>query len=251
MSGMLRRAWKPAALIAFGVATPAYLYNRYSSRSKPQTFDVSIKETGPDGKALMVTKTFPLQSMSDIDQRINQHASLETKPAAQGLVWKHTTAHLSSNDPIEDANSHSVIAKEHTSLSPAGQLLFFAVMDGHGGWHTSQLLSNVLIPAVALELSTLIANGKAPISKSSMLDSVKTLFSKSGPTIPLDADPKFVSQAIERAFLNLDTQIVNAPLHVLVDNTDRTALEKRDIPDLSQHPLGMATMLPAMSGKGQ
>jgi hypothetical protein len=55
-----------------------------------------------------------------------------------------------------------------------------------------------------------------------------------------------VSQAIQRAFHNLDFEIVNGPLRVLAANVSK--LDKTDVPDLSQHPMGQASMLPALSG---
>ncbi|THH13631.1 hypothetical protein EW146_g6608 [Bondarzewia mesenterica] len=245
---MLRRNWKPIAATALGVGTSVYMYRKYR-RPTTQTFDIAVKEMGADGKPTTVNRTFPLQSMDDVNRRIREHAVLKTKSTPEGLVWKYATGYLASNDPIEDANAQAIIDKDPTTSSSSGQLLFFTVMDGHAGRHTSRLLSSVLIPAVALELSTLVNDTDTPLSKTSILDSVKSLlFSKSDPHMALDSDPKLVSQAIQRAFLNLDIEIVNAPLHILASEVDQGAIDKRLIPDLSKHPMGEATMLPAMSG---
>jgi pyruvate dehydrogenase phosphatase len=148
---MLRRAWKPILGAAVFVAPPAYIYYRYTVSDKNPTFSIKVKEKGPDGKATMVKRSFPLLSKAVVDQRINEFATFTSQPPSEGLVWKHTTAQLSSNDPIEDAHARAII----TTDLPARNLLFYAVMDGHAGFHTSRLLSQVLIPAVALELDLL------------------------------------------------------------------------------------------------
>lgn len=245
---MLRRAWKPLAASAAGVGTGAYVYTRFvATRPSPlETFDLTIRENSN-----MVTRTIPLIPKENVDQRINEFATQESRATAEGLLWKHTTAKLASNDPIEDANAQTIIDKEASALSPAGQLLFFSVMDGHGGKDTSRLLSKVLIPAVALELATLVQDPTS--NKSSWLASLKSLLGSSSspkvePRIPLDADPSAVTEAIQRAFTNLDSEIINAPLRILAANMDKTAFEKKLIPDLSQHPMALPAMLPAMSG---
>ncbi|KAI0068565.1 protein serine/threonine phosphatase 2C [Artomyces pyxidatus] len=245
---MLRRVWKPLATTAFVVGTPAYIYTRYYRPSKKaeQTFEISVKEVGPDGKAYMVPRSFPLQSKAQIDKRINEFATLETQTTAEGLVWKHATARLASNDPIEDRNAQAIISKAPTASTPGGELLFFAVMDGHAGYHTSHLLSKVLIPAVALELTTLINN--RPTKPASALDTLKSYVYTNPSGKPQDVSPENISRAIQRAFSNLDFEIVSAPIRLLLANVSKAELAKGAIPDLSQHPMATASMQPAMSG---
>ncbi|KAA1466587.1 protein serine/threonine phosphatase 2C [Dentipellis sp. KUC8613] len=248
---MFRRTWKPIAATAVFIGAPAYLYHRYSTNKlKNQSFNLSVREQGPDGQPTMVTRSFPLQSKEQVESRIREFATSETAATSEGLSWKYTTARLSSNDPIEDANAQAVVTQKATPLSPAGNLMFFAVMDGHGGWQTSQLLSKVLIPAVALELSALKdASTTVPHKSSGILSSVKSLLSsKSEASTPVQADSSQITQAIQRAFSNLDAEIVNAPLRFLAANIANTQIAKGLVPDLSQHPMAMASMLPAMSG---
>ena len=243
---MLSRAWKPALGAAAIMAPAAYLYFQYT---KDRTFSINVKEKGPDGKTYVVSRAFPLLSKAAIDQRINEHAVSPVQSHSQGLVWKHTTAHLASNDPIEDAHAHASISTEATSSDPARSLLFYSVMDGHSGFHTSRLLSRVLIPAVALELSSLAHDGDASPKASSMLDALKSTFfsrSLSHAGVSQDGHVERVSQAIRRAFDNVDFEIVNGPLRVLAANVSKLDID--DVPDLSQHPMAEASMLPALSG---
>jgi pyruvate dehydrogenase phosphatase len=245
---MLSRAWKPILGAVVVVAPSAYIYHRFTASSQNTTFTISVKEKGSDGKPSMVKRSFPLLSKPAVDQRINGSATFTSHPPSNGLVWKHTTAQLSSNDPIEDAHAEAVITTESTPSDPARSLLFFAVMDGHAGFHTSRLLSHVLIPAVGLELSSLIRDGHTT-KTSSILDVLRSLIFPSPLSqadAPQDGHVERVSRAIQRAFDNVDFEIVTGPLRVLAANVAK--LDKTNIPDLSQHPMAEASMLPALSG---
>ncbi|KAI9467151.1 phosphatase 2C-like domain-containing protein, partial [Lactarius psammicola] len=237
---MLRRAWKPIVGATVLVAPPAYIYYRYTVNNKNPTLSIDVRERRPDGKATMVKHTFPLLSSAVIDQRINELATFTSQPPSEGLVWKHTTAQLSSNDPIEDAHARAVITTDATTSDPARNLLFYAVMDGHSGFHTSRLLSQVLIPAVMLELDLFSGQGDdASTKSSSMLDILKYPFSSSlqrRSDAPQIGQVEKVSRAIQRAFYNVDFEIVNGPLRVLSANVGK--LDKMDVPDLSQHYMG-------------
>ena len=106
----------------------------------------------------------------------------------------------------------------------------------------------MLIPAVVLELSS-FARDDGVSAKMSILDVLKSPFSSRSPSrmdAPQEGHIERVSQAIQRAFENVDFEIVNGPLRVLAANVDK--LDKENIPDLSQHPMGEASMLPALSG---
>jgi pyruvate dehydrogenase phosphatase len=244
---MHRRAWKPILGAVAIMVPPAYLYFTYN---RNPTFNISVKEKGPDGKPYVVKRSFPLISKPTVDNRINEFAVSTTRPSSQGLVWKHSTAYLASNDPIEDAHAQATISTEATSSDPARSLLFYAVMDGHAGFHTSRLLSHVLIPAVVLELSSSARDGSAhPKSSSFIFDTFRSLFSsRSLPhaDAPQEGHVERVSKAIRRAFDNVDFEIVNGPLRVLAANVSK--LDIANVPDLSQHPMAEASMSPALSG---
>jgi pyruvate dehydrogenase phosphatase len=244
---MHRRAWKPILGTVAIMVPPAYLYFTYN---RTPTFSINVKEKGPDGKPYVVKRSFPLLSKPAVNNQINEFAVSTSQTPSQGLVWKHSTAYLASNDPIEDAHAQATISTEATSFDPARSLLFYAVMDGHAGFHTSRLLSHVLIPAVVLELSSSVHDGGAlPKSSSSILDVFRSLFSsRSLPHAgaPQEGHVERVSKAIRRAFDDVDFEIVNGPLRVLAANASK--LDTTNVPDLSQHPMAEASMSPALSG---
>ncbi|KAG6817862.1 hypothetical protein H0H87_001694 [Tephrocybe sp. NHM501043] len=245
---MIRNAWKPVAA-AVTVGGPAYVYWR-SKSDHHETFNLPVKVKGADGRPEMSTRAIPLLPMSSLESRIREHATQNTHTSSGGPIWNYATAFLPSNDPIEDANAQQVVQRDASDPSAPGDYLFFTVMDGHGGRDTSQLLSRVLINAVALELSNLIKDPKVQ-TNTGVLQRVYSLISSpsSQPSQgPLDADPQRVSRAIEGAFTKLDTELVNAPIQILANNLNAEARKNKAIPDLSQHPMALPTMLPAISG---
>ncbi|KIJ69957.1 hypothetical protein HYDPIDRAFT_23112 [Hydnomerulius pinastri MD-312] len=225
---MLRRLWKPIAATTVIIGTPSYLYYRFN---RPQTFELAVKVRGADGAPVMTTRTFPLLSQSAIDERLNANAKFETITRPGGITWRHSTASVAANDPLEDAHADAIITRDPSDPVGPGDWLFFTVMDGHGGPHTSRLLSKTLINAVVLQLSSLIHGTSSSI------------FSKAVPQ-----NPQTISLAIQSAFTKLDEELINAPLKVLANNMDKQALKEKIVPDLSQHPLALTTMLPAVSG---
>lgn len=249
---MLGRLWKPVVGTAVLVGAPGYLYFKYTSKPKPrETFDLPVRVRGADGKPSMSMRAIPLLTKEEVEARLHEHAKTVSS-LRRGIIWKQATAHLAANDPIEDANASKIIERDPSDLSPAGDLMFFAVMDGHGGYQTSRLLSRVLIPAVALELDLLINEPSAIIPKSGTLTNLMTLLSptKAAP-VPFDADPKFMALAIQRAFTNLDSEIVDSPLRFLAQTMLQEGKKEKEqlVPDLSKHPLADAMLKPAMSGE--
>lgn len=243
------RHLKPLAAVV-AVGAPALVYYRY--KVNKEQFDIPVRAKGPDGKSELSSRTFSMLPMKVLDARMAQNASahIHSRP---GFTWKHTTASLASNDPLEDANANAIITRDASDPAGPGDLLFFAVMDGHGGFETSQLLSKVIIKAVALKLSTL-NSPEAAESKSSWWNGWSSLVSRSpasqhaAPGAPGDSDPQRVMSAIKDAFTELDQEIINAPLRVLAGNIDEESRKKGTIPDLSKHPLAMKVIQPAISG---
>lgn len=244
---MLRRAWKPIAATTVLLGPPSYYW--YTLKYRPDAFELAVKVRQADGKTIMANRSFMLLPKDTIDERIRQRATSESNSRPGGIIWKHTTAQLAANDPIEDANSHQIIERDQNDPAAPGDLLFFTVMDGHSGHYTSQLLSRVLINAVALELSNLIHNPGAAIPKAGgSLAHIKSLFSlPSSP--PIAGDTQNVAFAIKNAFTKLDKELLNAPIQILANSLDETALKTNTVPDLSQHPMALTAMLPAISGK--
>lgn len=241
---MLRHAWKPIAASVV-VGTPAYLvYRRYS---QVKTFEIPVRVKGSSGKSEMSTKTVTMLPLQELEARINENAVLHTTTRPNGIAWKHTTATLASNNPIEDANAHQLIERDASDPSGPGDYVFFAVMDGHGGFDTSRLLSKTLIKGVALELANLISNSSAtpPLG---LMNRVKSLLGSYPSLQSSIATPDKVAHAIETAFVNLDKELLQTPLRILANSMDQEAYKTKTIPDLSKHPLALTAMKPAISG---
>lgn len=244
---MFPRVWKPitATLVIGG---PAYYFYR-SQYSERHTFVVSIKTRGVDGKPNMSTRTISLLPLKEVEARIQENAVSETHNRPNGISWKRTTAFLASNDPIEDAHSNQIIERDVSDPSAPGDYLFFTVMDGHGGYQTSRLLSRILIKGVALELSALTAESNSrPRLGLSGLQSLLWSTPPQSITCPLDADPHRVSLAIQDAFTKLDTELIETPIRILANSLDEESRKMKKVPDLSKHPLALTSMLPAVSG---
>ena len=127
---MLRRAWRPIAGTVIGIGAPASLYYYYS-KVKPATFDLQVRETGPDGKRFKTTRTFGMLSTEQVEKRLKDGAIFQSTARPGGLVWNRATASLASNNPIEDASASAIVERDKTESGPEGDLLFFAIMDGH------------------------------------------------------------------------------------------------------------------------
>ena len=244
---MLRRAWKPILGTTVLVGGPTYLYYRYYSQPRSETFTLGVRVRDADGKPTVQTQKFPMVTMGEVNRRLAENASSKTT-VRPGVVWKQATAQLSSNSPIEDAYSSVFVQRDPTDPAAPGDLVLFAVMDGHRSYHTSQLLSKILLPAVGLELQQLI---QTPVGKKpSTLETLKSMiYSSPAPSVAADADPQRVAHAIQSAFEHLDWEITNAPLRLLSENVDKLAIASQQVPDLSKHPMALATMQPAISGK--
>ncbi|EEB93473.1 hypothetical protein MPER_07862, partial [Moniliophthora perniciosa FA553] len=242
---MLRQVWKPVAT-SVAVGGAGYYYYAYTR----QSFEIPVRIVGENGQREMSKKTIQLLSMQEVNERLIQNASTETACRPYGITWHHTTASLSSNNPIEDANSQQIIQRDQTDKAGPGDYLFFSVFDGHRGPETSTLLSRTMIRAVALELSQLAADAKTPLSAPSIMQNVTSMLwpgSKPTPTTGSGSDPQNVSLAIEKAFTALDWHLLNAPLTLLKEAIQNQP-SKDQVPDLSKHPMAMKTMLPAISG---
>lgn len=244
---MFHRVWKPitATLVIGG---PAYYLYR-SHYSEPQSFVVPIKIRGADGKSEMSTRTISLLPFNEVEARIRENAVSETHNRPNGISWKRTTAFLASNNPIEDAHANQIIERDASDPSAPGDYLFFTVMDGHGGYHTSRLLSRILIKGVALELSALTTESN-PRPQSGLIGRLQSLLWSTRPQSvnSLDSDPHRVSLAIQDAFTKLDTELIETPIRILANSLDEESRKMKKIPDLSKHALALTSMLPAVSG---
>jgi pyruvate dehydrogenase phosphatase len=242
---MLRQAWRPLVTTAIFGSAGYYFFFR-----EKRTFELAVKTKDANGNAAMTTRVVPLLSKAQVDSRLAENAIYQSILRPGGIVWNYTTASVASNDPIEDANASQILARNDADPAAAvpGDLLFFSVMDGHSGPHTSRLLSRILIRAVASELELLAKDPERILPDRALLGKIKSLIRPSD-SIAAHTDPKSVSFAIQNAFSKLDHELINAPLRVLAASLDRTMDKSTPVPDLSQHPLGLASMQPAVSGR--
>ncbi|KZT39594.1 protein serine/threonine phosphatase 2C [Sistotremastrum suecicum HHB10207 ss-3] len=237
---ILRRSWKPvlAFSAAVGIGTSSYLY--LSRPPKSPSFEIAVKSKNSSGRSEMTTRTLPLLSKLALEERLTAIQGRKSVTRHGGIKWNWHTAQLNANDPIEDTMAQAIVERDEKD----GDYMFFAVMDGHGGFWTSRLLEKVLIPSVALEIGKL---GSDPVS---FIPKPKTALEilKSYLPLPLGSpppqprrftdDPKYMSLALQTAFANVDSEIINAPLRIL-SNPPK---------DMSAEPMALPSFLPAMSG---
>ncbi|KAJ1033265.1 hypothetical protein NDA13_001259 [Ustilago tritici] len=187
---------------------------------------------------------------AEVDRRLteNQRSTRVDRPKGACLVACYDTNSVASNDPIEDKRAEVIVERDRAivdsrptssatdPISPTpntaagsanGDLCFFAVMDGHAGFHTSTLLSQKLIAFVALELDKVFREageyGEIAKAKSAMPSKLWHAIVGGGPGVNatvgsstgLDGDPDIVKRAIAKAFRGLDKEIVNTPVELL------------------------------------
>ena len=213
----------------------------------------SIPTRTQSGTANKVITTL---SSAEVDRRLteNERSTRVDRPPGACLVARYDTNSVASNDPIEDKRAEVIVerdrgvaecdsrpslkegkdavtataAAEHAiANSPSqpakGDLCFFAVMDGHAGYHTSTLLSQKLIAFVALELDKVFREageyGEIAKAKAAMPSKLwRSIFggpSNAPATGGLDGDPEVIRRAITKAFRGLDKEIVNTPVELL------------------------------------
>ena len=250
LQGMIRRAWRPVAGSVLVVGTSSIVYRSYfSQKAAQETFPLQVRERDANGNRVSTTKNVPMLTMAEVNERLARYATQQEIFRPGGLTWKSTTAQLASNDPIEDAHAAAIVERDPLSSTPEGDFVFYSVMDGHGGPYTSKLLARILIPAVALQLHNLTNEPSTFTPKTTFLDTVKSYITNAPvKPVPFDADPTYISLAIQTAFAMVDSEIVNAPLRLIKDQIENSK-SKEPIPDLSKHPMALPAMLPALSGE--
>lgn len=208
--------------LATSVGIAGYGIYRYSAKSStasagPNTpfFELPVKSRAPDGKTVLTEmKRIQYLSKDEAERKLTENAYSATIPRAgpQGGHWRFETAFLASNNPIEDTNAQMVVRPDEkqgdfwgAKAQSARDVLFFAIMDGHSGRNTSQLLAKTLIPSVALELQGLRpehAPEKPELNppKPGWLAYLKSFvpFTTAQPKeYPFASDPKYVQTAIQ------------------------------------------------------
>ncbi|SPO21595.1 related to PTC5 - putative 2C protein phosphatase (PP2Cs) [Ustilago trichophora] len=212
------------------------------------SFSIPIRQAQAGGPTNKVINTL---TNAEVDRRLteNQRSTRVDRPQGACLVARYDTNSVASNDPIEDKRAEVIVERDRaivdnrpsssstsSPVSPTpntatgsanGDLCFFAVMDGHAGFHTSTLLSQKLIAFVALELDKVFREageyGDIAKAKSAMPSKLWRAIVGGGPgasstvgsSTGLDGDPEVVKRAIAKAFRGLDKEIVNTPVELL------------------------------------
>ena len=156
---MLRRVWKP---ITASIVIGAYLY--FTSRR--QNFDIAVTVKGADGKRKKQMKTLPL-SVKEVEARLSEHMASNTESLPGGLVWKHTTVFLPSNNPIEDADCYQLIQRDDAT----GDYLFFGNGRPFGHRHLTlrDCSKTIIIKATALQLTAQFRHVRPSLSMLSLI----------------------------------------------------------------------------------
>lgn len=271
LTASAKRGYARPLAFAAALGVTGYGAYRYTVPAAPKArefFNLPVKARGPDGKIITEMKPITYLAKDEAERKLTENAFSTTVPRAgsAGGVWRYETAFLASNNPIEDAHAQMVIRPSEGDFwgrkgDAARDVLFFAIMDGHGGFNTSRLLAKTLIPSVALELQYLMPRNSSTSSSShkstlSWLKSYIPFASSSAPSsppssdYPFSSDPKYVKTAIQTAFANLDSQIVNSPIKAVDELTKgRRDLTAADLdPKSTEFQLAVATLLPALSG---
>lgn len=207
-----------------------------STPKVPPRFTINTRSplTGERTKKLIYSL-----SAGQVDKLLTENERTETvkdEPGTINLVARYDTNSVASNDPIEDRRAEAIVESSNVSRRGAesqspntvsdarGNLAFFAVMDGHSGFHTSAYLSQKLIAFVAVELDKVfhelgdygkIAQTKAAMPKKLWQYIAGTSTSPSSSGAGLNGDPEIIKRAITRAFVGLDKEIVNTPVELL------------------------------------
>ncbi|KZT62825.1 protein serine/threonine phosphatase 2C, partial [Calocera cornea HHB12733] len=163
-------------------------------------------------------RSFPLLSHQAVQNLLNSHVRSSSLVLPSGKKWSWNVAQVASNDPCEDTHAEMVITRDEAATKGGkhkGELLFFAVMDGHAGPWTSELLSKALIPTAAAEMNALIQGLPSPFVKS------KSDFLSISPLLPAafrsdwSAQSSMVEKALRRTYTALDSSITTGVLRLL------------------------------------
>jgi pyruvate dehydrogenase phosphatase len=253
MSFLVRKPSRSLAVFSLvGIASTSYLYYRRKEdiAMANQTFEISVRTRDSSGNRVASKRVLPLLLPNEVEKQLKAFAKTDSV-LRDGIQWNWHTAQVAANSPVEDAFANIIVErdpppassigeKDPSSTSSNGDLLFFTVLDGHGGPYTSRLLSKTLIPTVALELSFLMHQPvpDSPPTASSTLAYLRSFVPQSrASTISrtFDQSPEYVSLAIQNAFARLDSELIDAPLRIMDGKP-------------SDDPLALASIYPALSG---
>lgn len=161
--------------------------------------------------------TISLLNPAQVTARLRENEESFLLERGNGVV-RYDIAQLPSNNPIEDDRSERIV---HVPLVTPEDVqystdwLFWGVYDGHGGWSTSAKLRESLIGYVTRELDK--------------------IYEPVGPNSPrrLAPAPDLIDKAVERAFVNLDDEIVNKSVERLLAHPNKQSAVEAIPPALS------------------
>lgn len=208
--------------------------------SKPTSFTIPSRSKDPGQPSYKVITPLTLEQVN-ARLRENERSTQVDRPPGACLVARYDTNSVSSNNPIEDKHAEVIVERdrgiyeqrkslhqnESKDASVRGDLCFFTIMDGHGGDHTSTMLSRKLIAFVALELDKVfketgeyahMARSSMSMSSSiwrSLFGSNATRESHQLAAHALDGNPDIVKRALIKGFRGLDKEIITTPLELL------------------------------------
>ncbi|CAD6984241.1 unnamed protein product [Tilletia controversa] len=242
--------------------------SRPFSTSATSSFSIPSRSRSASGERQQKVITLLTESQVNQKLRANEHSVIVDRPAGVSLITRYDSNVVPSNNPCEDRRVEIIVESDHVipevATKTKGDLFFGAIMDGHAGFHTSALLTQKLISAVALELDKVFSakgeyadlvghshkGGLLSQQKGSVTSKVwKSVFGAapgpsaqhtptfvqppnitgSPPSSPspeakaddvtvssgLESDPEIIKHAIRKAFLTLDSEIVNTPVELL------------------------------------
>lgn len=175
-----------AALALALLAASAYTYYSSTDTDNPLSSILGIGISGGGDKTFTYTvgrgsrrqsQTFDLLSPYEAEAKLRANEDSNKLDRRGNPIVKWDRNWLGSNEPCEDRSAVDVVprgrssrdisstAKVHLDSSTPQEggkdLALFSIMDGHGGWATSEMLSTVLHPALVTGLASLQA-GYAP-----------------------------------------------------------------------------------------
>ncbi|KEI41908.1 uncharacterized protein L969DRAFT_100456 [Mixia osmundae IAM 14324] len=264
------KATSPSALAAAASSStsPTRSSQLFTVPLQGETGDKSGSGTTTATKA--TSKTLAMLSAEETDRRLAEHAQSFSVGRAGNPLYRYDTSFLASNDPIED-DSCSVILSRDASSKKTGDLMLFAVFDGHSGWQTSKYLSEHLLAYVGRELnavfageeeyakvrlaslassSSIASDGSKGNDEKGKMDRVWSFVTGSNSKTAqdtfqldeLDSDPNVTKEALRNAFRRLDSDIVNAPIKLLESTSGKGKL------NTTAQAEALQTLLPALSG---
>ncbi|CAK7214936.1 hypothetical protein SBRCBS47491_002319 [Sporothrix bragantina] len=139
----------------------------------------------PEGKHVQYSAFLPpTLTPDDVTRLLAQNAFSVAAPRGLASLTRYDGAQLASNSPCEDRLVHGSIASPCGSRNGGNRWAVWAVLDGHAGAATADVMSRALVPFVQHRLREACRGGT-------------------------DADAGVIERAISQAFVDLDKAIMD------------------------------------------